>query len=365
MKMKLFLAAFAILFGTASIFAQEVKKDYKPYPYGFVGLQGGAQMTFTNYKHTKLITPLAGVQVGAMFTPVVGARLSAQGIWNKTAAKAMYEPNNKCKYKYVTGDLDLLVNLSNAFFPGKTHTFNTFLIAGAGLTYAWDYEPDANMPAGAASEFVWTGKRYSHNFRVGLAEEINLAKHWAVNIEVDLNNLHDRFNCKRNWDCDWQLTGMVGITYKFGFKKAPKPVVAPPVAAPVETYVEPKKVEEPPVVKEEKPAPAPVKKFVPLKETIHYAIRESDPVDAILDKVAAWHKENPGKTIHVSGYADKGTGNETVNKKYSQARVDKVVEGLKARGVAAGQIKATSYGDSVQPFPADNEKNRCVVVESK
>ena len=360
MKMKLFLAAFAILFGTASIFAQEVKKDYKPYPYGFVGLQGGAQMTFTNYKHTKLITPLAGVQVGAMFTPVVGARLSAQGIWNKTAAKAMYEPNNKCKYKYVTGDLDLLVNLSNAFFPGKTHTFNTFLIAGAGLTYAWDYEPDANMPAGAASEFVWTDKRYSHNFRVGLAEEINLAKHWAVNIEVDLNNLHDRFNCKRNWDCDWQLTGMVGITYKFGFKKAPKPVV--PVVAPVQNYAETQNVAVAPV-KEETPAPI-VKKYVPLKETLYYEIRDSEPAADILDKIAAWAKDNPEKTVLVSGYADKATGTEKINMEYSQSRVDKVVDGLKLRGVPEAQIKATAYGDTVQPFPAENDKNRCVIVES-
>ena len=49
---------------------------------------------------------------------------------------------------------------------------------------------------------------------------------------------------------------------------------------------------------------------------------------------------------------------------YSQTRVDKVVDGLKLRGVPEAQIKATAYGDTVQPFPAENDKNRCVIVES-
>ena len=215
MKMKHIVLSLALCFGFLGMQAQE--KNYEPYPYFFVGAQGGVQMTMTNYDHMKLITPTAGVNFGAMFSPVVGLRLGAQGMWNKTAAHAVYEPNNKADFKYVTGSLDVLFNLSNALFPRKTHTFNTFLVLGAGLAYAWDFKPNDGIPAAALTEFEWKGDRLTHNLRVGLAEEVNLGKHLAVNLEVDLNNLHDRFNAKRNWKNDWQLTAALGLAYKFGF----------------------------------------------------------------------------------------------------------------------------------------------------
>ena len=38
----------------------------------FLGVQGGAQTTFTNYDNMKLITPTTSLSFGAFFTPVVG-----------------------------------------------------------------------------------------------------------------------------------------------------------------------------------------------------------------------------------------------------------------------------------------------------
>ena len=125
---------------------------------------------------------------------------------------------------------------------------------------------------------------------------------------------------------------------------------AEPVVAPEPTPV----VEQKPVVKEE-----------PLNETVFYAIRESEVgASAAIDKVVAWSKKNADKKIVVSGYGDKGTGNARVNMEYAQARVDKVVAVLKAKGVPASQIEAKAYGDTVQPF-AENDKNRCVIIVGK
>ena len=129
------------------------------------------------------------------------------------------------------------------------------------------------------------------------------------------------------------------------------------------------KKEEPkpaPIVKKEEPKPAPaaveVVKDEPLKETIFFAIRESDPnAEAILNKVADWCKEYPSKGITISGYADKGTGNATINKGYAQQRAEKVGKALKAKGVSYDRMTVKSYGDTVQPF-ANNDDNRCVII---
>ena len=103
----------------------------------------------------------------------------------------------------------------------------------------------------------------------------------------------------------------------------------------------------------------------PYKDVLFYAIRDSeiDP-ESIISAAAAWGKKYPNKTITVSGYADKGTGNAKLNQMYSQRRTDKVVDMLKKKGVPASQIKAAAYGDTVQPY-SENDKNRCVIIEGK
>lgn len=71
-------------------FAQVASEKKKSgYPYAFVGVQGGGQVTFGNYDATKLITPIGAVNIGGMFTPVVGARLHVSGINEKGGLKAL------------------------------------------------------------------------------------------------------------------------------------------------------------------------------------------------------------------------------------------------------------------------------------
>ena len=74
---------------TQATFAQESGEKKADYPYVFVGVQGGGQVTFTNYDAKKLITPIGAVSVGGMFTPVVGARLHVSGIYEKGGLKSL------------------------------------------------------------------------------------------------------------------------------------------------------------------------------------------------------------------------------------------------------------------------------------
>ena len=344
--------------------AQEL--GYKPYPHWFIQVQGGVGTTFTNRKFTDLISPTASVGFGRWFAPAVGARLHVNAWESKGGFKSI---ENTYKFKYVNTNLDLLVNLNNLFAKNNFHRLNFILVGGLGLNYAWgndDLVAIKNLPAESTSNAWGKGltreSLLSHNLRAGLMIDYNVAKHFSIGVEVDANNLDDRFNSKYNDADDWMVTAQLSLTYKFGFKKcnhqpAPEPVVI---------REEPKP--EPVVIPEPKPEPKPepvVVKEEPLKETIFYLIRESnvDP-KPILEKCAAWAKKYPNKTLTVQGYADKGTGNPKINVGYAKQRADKVAAGLEKLGVEKSRISVSSYGDTVQPF-AENDKNRCVIIEGK
>ena len=81
---------------TVTASAQESEKTLT-YPQLFFGLQGGAQTTFTDFDNMKLITPTASFSFGSFFTPVIGARLHFNGLWNKGGYK---DDEESFKYKY-------------------------------------------------------------------------------------------------------------------------------------------------------------------------------------------------------------------------------------------------------------------------
>ena len=171
------LLASALLVATTAhtAFAQNCCSQKKDYPYAFVGVQGGAQTTFTNYKASKLITPIGAVSVGGMFTPVIGARLHVSGINEKGGLKSL---DKTYDYKFVTSDIDLMLNLCNTFAPKKHHVLNAYLIGGFGLGYAWDND-DLHALSNAATEnltLAWKDNRLVHNFRVGMQLEAELCR---------------------------------------------------------------------------------------------------------------------------------------------------------------------------------------------
>ena len=352
---RLLLTAAAALFVGGAAMAQT---DWKSYT--FVELQGGVQETATNAPMDKLITPTAAVSVGHFFTPVVGARLHVNAWQSKSGFEAV---DKYYKWKYVTPDLDLMLNLSNLFCQNKNHALNVMLIGGVGLNYAWDNDElkDLNLPVTYAP-LAWKDNRLSHNLRAGLRLETNQAKRLGVSLEVDANSIDDRFNSKTNDADDWQFTAMLGLNLRLGHK-APKPKFIKKLVD-VEEEVE---VEEPEkvMVKEKKPVEKMEKKSI--NEAIFFQIRESDAnaaqgTDAAIKKVADLMKTSDDAQFTVTGYADKGTGTPRINKMYAKKRADDVVNKLvNEHGVDAKRIKADSKGDTVQPF-AENDKNRCVII---
>lgn len=356
---KIFAIALLVMSAVGTASAQSL--DYEPAPYMFVGLQGGGQVTFANYNALKLITPTASVSFGAFFTPVVGARLHVNGIWNKSGIK----PDFEYTYKYATTDLDLLLNLCTLFGQQDYYPLNVYLIGGIGLNYAWDNDELINSKYN--SPFAWKSYRLSHNARVGAMLDYNLAKNWSINLEVSANSLSDRYNSQITTTDDWQLTAQLGLAYKFGFKDKviPAPIIDPEPPAPAPVVVpEPAPVPEP--KPEPKPAPVIVKK-PELNTEIFYAIRETVAVGtekAKQDQLIKFLKDNPETKVSITSYADVGTGNPKINMGYAQKRAENVAKALTEAGIDASRITFAAKGDTVQPF-SENDKNRVSIAVAR
>lgn len=354
-KFKFLCMAAALMFGCGqAALAQDTatEKNYKSYPHMFFGLHGGGQFTLSDYKVSKLITPMYGVSFGGYFTPVVGTRLHVSGYQNKGGVEAI---NETYDYKYVTSDLDLMLNLTNLFSKRDDNIFNVVLFGGVGLNYAWDNDDLLALNSAGKTNFsqAWDKDLLSHNARVGMLFDLNLAKHFGLNLEVAANSLSDKYNSQIKSRDDWQFTASLGLIFKFGFKD--------------------KKVQPAPVVEEVwetrkdtvwyddityKDVPVQEK----LESQIYYKITMAEPQpQAKINEIVEFIKNHKNCKITVTSYADKGTGNPKINMKYSEERTKNVVDALVKAGVDKNIITAESKGDTVQPF-AENDKNRVSIT---
>lgn len=346
---------------------------YKPQPYTFIQVQGGVNKVFSPGSK---FNPTFSLGVGRMFSNVIGARLHFNGYETKNGLKSI---DGKYKFKYITGDIDVMVNIFNIFKARNNRPFELFFIGGLGVNYAWKNNEFADLvrsnraavATGTATAIredisnAWgpntTRKQLlSHNLRVGILADFNINRHWSVGVEADLNNVSDRFNSKYSNSNDWLFTAQVSIAYKFGQKK-PDKIVAASLATIADfgtsdSDMDKENANQTIAISEE-----------PANETLFYLIRETE-LDAnkkeIIKKVADWCRNNPDKVVTIDGYADKGTGNPVINKEYAQQRAENVAKALQEEGIPASQLKVDSHGDTIQPFP-ENDKNRCVIIVGK
>ena len=351
-KRLMMLAAAALLLGgSATAQAQNWNS------YWYVEAQGGMQLTSTDAPMDKLMTPTAALSVGHYFTPVVGARLHVGAAQPKSGFADL---DKYYKWKSLTPDLDLMVNLSNLFGKNQSRALNLILLGGVGLNYAWDNDELAEL--GVAPQRVplkWDDNRLSHNLRAGLRLETNQSKPLGLSLEVNANSLSDRFNSKTNDADDWQFQAMLGLSWRFGYK-GKKHV---PVSREVwETVYE----EVPEEIIEKERVPVVGTAEVKLHKEVFYNIRVSDNEDpsTIQKEVADFMKQNEKVHVTVVGYADKGTGNAKLNEMYARKRAETFKKDLVEKyGCDATLIDVDSKGDTVQPF-AENDKNRCVIVDA-
>ncbi len=375
---KILMMAF-VLICTLPVLAQNVEYEENGHalpPYNFIGIQGGIQNTFNDeFNNWKTFTPTASVSFGRYFNPVVGARLHVNGIWDKSGVNYLLKDDDHYKYNYVTTDIDALVNLCTLFGKKKWYPVNLIFVGGLGVNYAFENYYRSEEKAFASDMcYADNDDRWAANGRVGLILDIPITRWLSFNLEADLNA---RFSRPHVFNNDMlQFLGQAGLNFKFGYKREK----AAPVVLPVQRVVEQPKTE---AKAEPKPEPKPKQYRTRIDTTWYDDVTYKDVTaprdikkeiffglakdginqdDAQINAVAEFLKGVKDGEVTITSYADKGTGNPTVNMRYSKQRAEKTRQALINKGVNPKMIKKVEWkGDTVQPY-ADNDKNRLSVI---
>ena len=150
----------------------------------------------------------------------------------------------------------------------------------------------------------------------------------------------------------------------------PEPVVIPEPEPEPEPVVIPEPEPEPVVVPEPEPEPV-VPAFVPEENTVDlfFQMAKTDINPEAASKLRAmgnWLNSRSNARVIVTGYADKGTGKAPRNLALSKQRAEAVADQLVTEyGFDRSKITVDYKGDTVQPYPNENDKNRLVRIEAK
>lgn len=364
MKQKQTLMALALLCG-ATAFAQsnqsslQIKEEGKTefVPHWFMQIQAGAAHTRGEAKFGDLISPAAAIYGGYQFTPLWGLRVGISG-WQAKGGWVAY--NQLYKYNYLQGNVDATLDLSNLFCHyNPDRFFNAYLFAGVGLNGAFNNdEAVALANKGYELRYLWKDSKISPVGRFGLGTNLRLTSNLFFNIEVNSNILSDKFNSKKAGNVDWQFNALAGFTIKFGKTSRktepvyyePTPQPAPPVKE------EPKQVQEPAPVKQEK---------VSMTENIFFAINSSKirtSEEQKIGRLAEFMKNHADCKVTICGYADKQTGNADINERLSKERAEAVGAMLKDKGIDSQRITIDHKGDTVQPFNTMEENRVSICI---
>lgn len=372
MKKVFITLALSISVLTASAQEQAIKQ-YGFWDNWYIQLQGGASYFLGENSRRAdfgdMISPHAALSVGKHFSPIFGARLQAAG-WE---SKIPYDYNNLNTYgtKYVQGNLDGLVNLTNLFttFKGEKF-FNLYLLGG--VTYMHRFNND-NI-----------GTAHIIAPRGGLQADFRLSEKFSLNLEANANLLPDRFDGVVSGEPnDVPINALLGITYRLsgkGFELADGPDLAQVRSLNDDinglneklrqrdtqiTNLKAELAKKPATVVEKV---ATTDKEVLLNAVVVFKIGSSkleQNQEINIYNAAKYLQENPSVNVLVTGYADRATGNEKINQSLSEQRAKAVADILtKKYGIDAKRISTAANGDKNQPFEI-NEWNRVVVFTAK
>ena len=374
-SLKSLMAIATLALGTTSAMAATyTDKDGNEYQFkkhAFLDLQGGAQYTLGEAKFGDLLSPNVQLGLGYQFSPVFGMRLQANGWqskggWSGFRANPGETPYNATyKFKYVAPGVDFMFNLSNLFCgwnPNRVLNVTAFL--GGGANIAWDNDEVNELATTMKNqnaynlEYLWDGTKVRPYGRAGLELAFKVSKSVSLMLEGNANITSDKYNSKKAGNPDWYFNALAGLRINLGKSATKKEKPVEPAPAPVQ------KVEEP------APAPAPVveKKVEEIRRDIFFTInsnkiseKENKKILEVIDFLVKY----PEAKVVVTGYADKGTGNDRINDRIAAKRAAAVVWMLEKRyGIPAERIIEESKGSRVQPF-AENDMNRVSIMIAK
>ena len=334
---------------------QDVTTKFKS--HAFITLQGGAQYTLGEAKFKDLISPNVQLGIGYQFNPWFAARIQANGWQSKGGwnSYAQHPFTYTYKWNYVAPGLDLMFDMTNLIGGWNPNRFlSVVLFVGGGANIAWKND-EANAIAANVQqlddyklEYLWDGTKVRPFGRGGLQLGFRLSDAVSLLLEGNANILGDKYNSKKADNPDWYFNALAGLRINLGKTKLTETKDVYRDVVVYDTIY--KYVQEPVIPKKEQ-----------IRRDVFFTINSTVITDAEMQKVkeiAEYLNKYPEAKVVVSGYADKGTGNERINARLAAQRADVVVNTLKKDyGIAENRITYDSYGDKVQPFE-ENDLNR-------
>lgn len=355
---------------------QQGTTEYEFNPHWYVQIQPlGLQHTLGELDFGDLNHYNIQAAVGYNFNKVLGARLSVNG-WSSKAGieinqadKRNYDFSEKWKWNYIAPSLELTANLSNALLGyNPKRLFNLSAFIGVGANIAWDNDEAQDVSKHISAylnsvkadenlEYLWDGTKTRLTGRGGLMGDFRINDRFSVGLEVNANVLSDKYNSKKAGNADWYFNALAGVKVNLGQTYSTR--VIPPVEPEIR-YVD-KIVEK---IVEVPAKPAEVAKAAPLRRDIFFKINSTkirpEEVQKVAD-IASYLNQNRDARVVMTGYADKGTGNASINARLAAGRAQAVKDMLvKDYNIPESRITYESKGDTVQPFP-ENDKNRVTI----
>ena len=300
----------------------------------------------------------AAVAVGKWFTPGLGLRVKAQGIWGKTVggnyvpgAQVPYDKNTYFnRYWILNGHA--LFNVSNMLFgynPNRVWNVIPFVGAGFGRTM--------------------THNLYAMDLSGGLLNEFRLSKRVALNVEVGLNRLETDIdgtevtNGHRGWDShDNNFYGEIGLTFNLGKASWNKTPDVEAIKAMSQSQIDAlnaqlndlnaenaqlrKDLAAKPKVQKEVMTKS-VTEFINTPISVFFNIGKIDVAslkDLVNVRALAKYAIENNCNLLVTGYADAATGSAAINQKLSADRANTVVDELVKMGVDRSKIRTAAGG---------------------
>lgn len=374
MNIKKLILSSAIALGALSGYAQQAAEVYTFNPHWYGQLQVGAQETLGEGSFGKLLSPNAQIAVGRQFNPIFGLRLGVNA-WQSKGVMDFREKTTDWKFNYVAPALDVTFDLTNAVWgynPERLVDVNLFAGVGANIRWGNDEALTYNNYLKSELEYnglqdIWSGTKVSPLGRLGIDVDFRITDNVKIGLELASNFVNDHYNSKHAPNCDWYFNGLVGVKYAFG-KTYDKSVIVPVPVEPEIVVQEKVVVVHDTIVVEPKPVVKPVQPEEGLERNVFFLINRYNIRPAEMQKVeevANYMKSHPTTRVHITGYADKGTGTLAINLRLARQRAQAVVNALQNKyGIPANRITMSSMTESeYQPFeiPEQNRVAICIV----
>ena len=345
----------------------------------FIGAGGTANIYFGRYdSDADLMDRVAfapNFQIGKWLDPYSGFRVKAAGMTNlHTFGK---DADIMQRNKYVSIEANYMWDMTNYLMRYNSKRFYSFIpYAGFGWAYAWDYE---NRTATAA------GRRHVNSVTVdaGIINRFRFSERLSLDIELSGKGLRYEFDDESNKsgkkeNFAYDILGSVSANLVYTLSKKANFTEAvlrdqseiDALNATINGQraeidaLKNRRPEQPKEIIKEVIKEV-VKCDAPANNIVQFAINKTSiesRQEVQIYNIAQYLKENPAKKVRIVGYADKGTGNATINERLSQGRAKNVATMLsKKYGINTDRIQVQWEGQKNQPFNVNNW-NRCVIM---